>query len=483
MGSLKKSQSNLKREEWYKTYQNSLDVLSTDFIDVEKLMSAKDFSFKFQKNKVINWLSVEFALEQPHFVCDLEYETVISKKHHEAQIQEIIKNMTVLQKTNLIKLGENVYCDYLDPKTTVKKIAKTFMKSDNPLPEFHGVLNTFGENKLQKSKLSKKIRKQQRSLKTITKKKILKTQKKAKKNLLLLVEKFTSNKKTSVLAKKYKMQPYKISRAIKDLDSGKLEQDLQKPVLYSPPKKLTEAHSRSLKAFIDNHHDAPVSLKDMQQHLFQQFPDLKSISLETIRLHIKNDLEYSYKRFYYKKKQSDNEDNKYYRFYVMKTLLKKFADDTLIISLDETGFNDDIMKKISWSQKGMVETSYASSLGENLSLTLAISQDGILGFTVRDGASNSFSFCYFMQNLVSYINSLAKYRYRQKIYILDNAAFHCSEVSSSVIQQLGIEVLSNAPYTPQLNPIEQSFHMLKNRVRKISTLSRFYMMPNPSILL
>jgi len=145
----------------------------------------------------------------------------------------------------------------------------------------------------------------------------------------------------------------------------------------------------------------------------------------------------------------------------------------VIISIEETGFKGDIFIKKKWSKEGIVQTSYSSSFGENLSLKLAISQERVIGFTARDGPSNTFSFCCFMQKLVHYLNTHLQYQNRRKIYLMDNASFDCSEIASGLIQQLGIEVLCNASYTPQLNPIDKSFHKLKSRVRKISTLSRF----------
>ena len=47
------------------------------------------------------------------------------------------------------------------------------------------------------------------------------------------------------------------------------------------------------------------------------------------------------------------------------------------------------------------------------------------------------------------------------VVIMDNAAFHKSEKTKELIQNTGAELLFLPPYSPDLNPIENSFGTIK----------------------
>lgn len=49
------------------------------------------------------------------------------------------------------------------------------------------------------------------------------------------------------------------------------------------------------------------------------------------------------------------------------------------------------------------------------------------------------------------------------VIIMDNAAFHKKEEMAGILEQYGHEILPLPPYSPDFNPIEQSFAILKKR--------------------
>jgi isftu1 transposase len=53
-----------------------------------------------------------------------------------------------------------------------------------------------------------------------------------------------------------------------------------------------------------------------------------------------------------------------------------------------------------------------------------------------------------------------------QVIIMDNAAFHKSKLTKELIESAGCRLLYQPPYSPDLNPIEQQWAVLKGKFRK-----------------
>jgi len=56
---------------------------------------------------------------------------------------------------------------------------------------------------------------------------------------------------------------------------------------------------------------------------------------------------------------------------------------------------------------------------------------------------------------------------KQAVIIMDNAAFHKTKTTQDIIEQHGHRLLYLPPYSPDSNPIEQYWAIIKSKIRKL----------------
>lgn len=135
-----------------------------------------------------------------------------------------------------------------------------------------------------------------------------------------------------------------------------------------------------------------------------------------------------------------------------------------LIFLDETGFNAHTQRRMGYAPRNIrASTVVPGNKGANRSLICAIGVDGVVAYTYRTGAFNSNSFIDFINNKLAPYFELNS----NKILVMDNARIHHSAIVVELLRRKGIPVQFLVPYTPELNPIEQFFSMIKNRFRTI----------------
>ncbi|KAA6394541.1 MAG: hypothetical protein EZS28_009931 [Streblomastix strix] len=149
---------------------------------------------------------------------------------------------------------------------------------------------------------------------------------------------------------------------------------------------------------------------------------------------------------------------------VASQMISETPDDDLLF-LDETGFNLHITKLFGQSPKVKKATNIVpASQGQNLSVIALISCRGLEAYQVTEGAINVELFCDFLEIFDE------EMLINRKI-VMDNARWHYNEEAQRMVSERGCEVVFNAPYSPQLNPIEEVFSFAKQRYRCICPLA------------
>lgn len=126
------------------------------------------------------------------------------------------------------------------------------------------------------------------------------------------------------------------------------------------------------------------------------------------------------------------------------------------IYLDETGFNLHTQENYGWAPSDMVPVIPINpNRGRKCTLVMAVSCFGIEAFRVFRGSCNSGILSEFVIHELN-----PQFQGRPSFVLLDNVRFHHSGiVQQSLREELELKFLP--PYSPQLNPIEQIFALVK----------------------
>jgi len=147
--------------------------------------------------------------------------------------------------------------------------------------------------------------------------------------------------------------------------------------------------------------------------------------------------------------------------------VSRFASDDLIF-LDESIFNE----KTGWRYRGYApighEARYSASVrrGNTWSILAAMTLDGYLPCTgVKEGYYNSVQVLEWLrEKLFPAIRQ--QYGPQPKVIILDNCNVHIDEAVRRAIEEAGHICMYLPPYSPDYNPIELTFSVLKAWIRK-----------------
>lgn len=130
-----------------------------------------------------------------------------------------------------------------------------------------------------------------------------------------------------------------------------------------------------------------------------------------------------------------------------------------VVSLDEVGFCTTDYSCFAYSRKPIVRKSFKTKKMK-VSCCMAVSTSGILNYSVTDSSINKSIFLSFIDKLIP-----AMQKENKNIIVMDNINFHHSKDVIERLEKANIAVLFTPPYSPQYNPIELVFSLIKRDFR------------------
>ena len=239
--------------------------------------------------------------------------------------------------------------------------------------------------------------------------------------------------------------------------TGNLSGSGWKPKPY-PPDKL-----EWFKQYIDS--NPCFYLEEIQESYVTQFT--QTISQSTICRIIRRDLKYTRKKLTRQAREAlPIELDAYY------DRLKPFYQyPEQIIFADETSKDQrSAIRNYAWSRVGTrALVSLPASRGTRVSCFAAFTTEGFLSWTCTEGTFDRHEFHRaFMNTIYPYLNPWPLPR---SILILDNAKIHMYPELEKLVNEKGAILIYLPPYSPQLNPIENAFALLKAWIQKHANLT------------
>jgi len=180
-----------------------------------------------------------------------------------------------------------------------------------------------------------------------------------------------------------------------------------------------------------------------------------SLSLASLS-RVVTDIDYSRQKVYWRVPPRDVSQELAAFHEDMHTLLH---DNTHILSIDETGFVSNDMPSKGYGKRGQrIRRVKLQPHRYRVSSVMAISTDGKFYSSITDGAINGAAF----QNFIRTIDRQP----RGSVAVMDNISFHKSNKVKNLARARGIKLLFTPPYSPECNPVENFFALVKHDVRQ-----------------
>lgn len=129
-----------------------------------------------------------------------------------------------------------------------------------------------------------------------------------------------------------------------------------------------------------------------------------------------------------------------------------------IIAVDEVGFDQRTLPLYGYSLKGRKAISECLSMKrKRTTMIMAIDSEGSYHYTFKTNGVNSEAFGGFIKSLLLKDGTHL---------LMDNASIHKTKYVQGILESKNLKSMFICPYSPDLNPIENVFSVIKNSFRK-----------------
>jgi transposase len=203
-------------------------------------------------------------------------------------------------------------------------------------------------------------------------------------------------------------------------------------------------------------------IQELQEQLLENFPDVTNVSCPTICRALRHDLKLSRKVLEKRARESVPLHLKEY-FYELSEL---YSYPEQLIFIDETSKDGrDALRRYGWSRINTPAVVHQPfSRGGRVSVLAAFDTTGFCSWECTKGTFTRQKFhSAFLKKIAPL---LQPWPLPRSIVVLDNARIHMYSELEQVIHSCSARIIYLPPYSPQLNPIQKGFGLLKQWLAK-----------------
>jgi hypothetical protein len=447
------------------SFENAEKAKCTNFIDMNLVLKIKGLDIKIDKKSMVTWDEVVSSSEAILHILPLKEAKIISLADYEIPITKYVDSITLNQKHTHLKDAEKILIEIRGFQSQTESDISKFITENPVIPEYHDLVKKYFEKKQKLGEGSKKIKRKDFSRKKANMKRKSINSKEERKKSKIIFDKLVLKKKRREIKTKYQVNDYYIRKCLKQpkKDSTKSR---------GRTKKLTEVHLQFIKELLDNRNLHSIRLEDIQNKLLKKYPEIGTVALSTLSTYIDKDLNYSYKKAVDINPKRNQLLTKNYRYYYYQCLFNFIKKQYLLVSIDECGLNETCFQRYGWSPRNTPKVNDKGDIGPNLTLLVAITINGIVGFMLKYQGTTAFHFAFFLRRLKETLFSSLETKNKEPVFIFDNAPFHDSYFMQGYLTKLDSYILFTPRYSPQANPVEYLFGDLKNYLRKQHIISK-----------
>jgi len=132
-----------------------------------------------------------------------------------------------------------------------------------------------------------------------------------------------------------------------------------------------------------------------------------------------------------------------------------------LVYLDESGVNENLQREYGWAPRGAkIEGEVSGKTRKRLSMIAALNVQNIKAPFFFEGYTDTEVFNGWIEDCL-----VPELKVGQTV-VLDNASFHKSPQTKNLVESAGCYLKYLPTYSPDFNPIEQQWAILKARIRK-----------------
>ncbi len=162
--------------------------------------------------------------------------------------------------------------------------------------------------------------------------------------------------------------------------------------------------------------------------------------------------------------RADVKENRHVYKCFFKALIKNGAR---FIWIDETSFNTRNLKYHSWVSP-TDNVVLVPQVESSTTAICALEDSGVVYSLLKFGTNNDVDFLSFLIKLRAELKERHTDTYRdflsKLVVVMDNCAIHLTDKIHNFFEKAGIVCITLPQYTPEFNPIEKYFRMVKNKV-------------------